>query len=103
MTSDDVHNLLLTEIGDQWDRSNLHGVDLRRCLMRPEVIVAVDAVDESDVEVWLVLLNHPDTRLGYGVAYDEKSGKFGLLQFVEGYAPCLLGLYGGFLDALDAM
>lgn len=103
MTSDEVRNLVLAEIGNCWDRSNLHGVDLRRSLVAPESLVAVEVVNERDVEVWLVLLEDREKRLGYGIAYDEKSGKFGLLQFAEGYAPCLLGLYGGFFDTLDAM
>lgn len=103
MTSDQVHNIVLTEIGDRWAGTNLHGVDLRRCLIQPEQILAVDVVDEKDISVWLVLLENPEARLGYGIAYDEKSGKFGLVQFAKGYAPCLLGLYGGFWDALKAM
>jgi hypothetical protein len=85
MTSDDVQSLVRTAIGHDWDRSNLHGVDLRRCLVRPEKLGVVAAADETDSEVWLVLLEHPEPpRLGYGVAYDEKSGKFGLLQFADG-------------------
>jgi len=37
------------------------------------------------------------------VGYDEKSKTFGLLQFAKGFAPCLIGLYGGFFETLDAM
>jgi hypothetical protein len=45
----------------------------------------------------------PETRLGYGIGYDEESGQFGLLQFTKEYEPFLIGLYGGFFAALDAM
>ena len=63
----------------------------------------VDVEGENEVDVWLVLVENPEERLGYGVAYDEKAGKFGLMQFAEGYSPCLLGLYGGFWETLEAM
>jgi len=63
----------------------------------------VTAKDEREVEAWLVLLEDPKGTLGYGIAYDEETERFGLIQLAKGYEPCLLGLYGGFFDALDAM
>jgi hypothetical protein len=40
---------------------------------------------------------------GYGVVYDGKTAQFGLMQYAEGYSPCLLGLYGGFWETPEAM
>jgi hypothetical protein len=94
MTSNEVRDIVLAEIGDQWDRSNLHGVVLRRCLITPEKVHGVDVEGENGVDVWLVLVENPEERLGYGVVYDGKTAQFGLMQFAEGYSPCLLGLYG---------
>jgi hypothetical protein len=84
MTSKQVWAIVQSEIGDQWDRSNLHGVQLRRCLITPEKVHGVDVEGENEVDVWLVLIENPEDYLGYGVAYDEKAGKFGLMQFAEG-------------------
>jgi len=103
MTSDQVRQLVEAAIGDQWQRSNLHRVDLRTCLIAPRKLTFVTAKDEREVEAWLVLLENPKGTLGFGVAYDEQTRRFGLIQLAKGYEPCLLGLYGGFFDALDAM
>lgn len=103
MTEMEIHDMVTAAIGDQWDRSNLHGVDLRRCLVPPEQVAAVNAGDETDTPVWLVLLEAPDTRLGYAIAYHEESKQFGLVQLTKEYAPCLIGLYGGFFNTLEAM
>ncbi len=103
MTSTEVRQLVEHAIGDQWNRSNLHHVDLRKSIIDPRSLQFVTAKDEREVNAWLVLLEDPSTLLGYGVAYDEPTGQFGLVQFANGYEPCLLGLYGDFFDAFDAM
>ena len=103
MTSDQVRHLVEAEIGDQWNRSNLHHVNLRTCLIEPRKLTFVTAKDEREVEAWLVLLENPKGFLGLGVAYQEQTGRFCLVQLVNGYEPCLLGLYAGFFEALDAM
>jgi hypothetical protein len=101
-TSENITEIIITEINGKWGRSNLHNVNIRDSLITPEKIKSIDTEDK-EVEVWLVLLENPQARLGYGIAYDETSGEFGLLQFAEGYEPFLIGLYGTFFDALDAM
>ena len=103
MTEIEIQKMVAATIGDQWDRSNLHGVDLRRCLVPPKQVTAINAGDETETPVWLVLLEAPDTRLGYAVAYHEESKQFGLVQLTKEYAPCLIGLYGGFFNTLEAM
>ncbi len=103
MTSDQVRELVEAAIGDQWHRSNLHRVNLRSCVIEPRKLTFVTAKDEQEVEAWLVLLEDPKGTLGFGIAYDEGTEQFGLIQMVKGYEPCLIGLYGGFFDALDAM
>jgi len=104
LTAEEVRELVGRQIGEQWARQNLHGCDLRRCLVEPpERVALVRATDDSDTEGWLVLREHPDGGAGYGVVYHDGAGQFGLAQFAEGYPPCLLGLYGQFFDAFDAM
>ena len=104
MSPEEVRALVRSQIGDPWDRRNLHGCDLRECLVDPpEKLSLVKATDETDTEGWLVLREDPGGGPGYAVVYHEESGEFGLTQFAEGWAPCLLGLYGHFFDAFDAM
>ncbi len=58
---------------------------------------------EKTTNAWLVLLEDPECRLGYGIVYDETANEFGLVQFAVGYEPCLLGLYGDFFSTFEAM
>lgn len=102
MNEEQVRSLVLEQIGAQWGRTNLHGVNLRECLVPPKRISVVDVTNEMDVEVWVVLQEAPGGD-GYGVVYDEESGKFGLIQVATGYEPSLFGIYGDFFDAFDAM
>ncbi len=97
-----IEGLVLNAIADNWSKTNLHGVNLRKCLVRPERIIALNA-NEKERNIWLVLLEVPETRLGYGIGYNEESRQFGLLQFTKEHEPFLIGLYGGFFDAFDVM
>jgi hypothetical protein len=101
-TSENITEIIIKEINGKWGRSNLHNVNIRDSLITPEKIISINTEDK-EVEVWLVLLENLQERLGYGIAYEEKSGKYGLIQFAAGYEPFLIGLYGAFFDALDAM
>ncbi len=102
MTSSDVRKLVEGQVGDRWDRTNLHGVQLRHCIVEPKFMTFVDVSGKS-LNAWLVLLENPETRIGYGIAYEETAAEFGLVQFAVGYEPCLLGLYGDFFSTLEAM
>jgi hypothetical protein len=104
MTPEEVRALVFRQIGGQWARRNAHGCDLRECLVDPpERLALVKAIDETNTEGWLVLRKNAAGGPGYAVVYHEEPGEFGLTQFAEGWAPCLLGLYGEFFDAFDAM
>jgi hypothetical protein len=103
MTSQQVRALVEQSIQGQWDRSNLHHVDLRRSLIRPKLLNFVWVDGSHSKMLWLVLTEHPGVESGYAVVYDEESDTFGLAEFTEGYEPCCFGLYGDFLTAFDAM
>jgi len=103
MDSESVSQLVLEQIGDDWGKTNLHGVDLRKSLVSPEQILALNATDESEASVWLVMLAHPDTRLGFAVGYEEELERFALIQLTKDYQPCIVGRYKGFFEALEAM
>ena len=103
MTSKEVAALVEMQIGGDWNRTNLHDVDLRTCLTTPQKLTFLWAGDEEPIDAWLVLREDPQGGDGFAVVFDEGSGQFGLAQFAIGYEPCLLGLYGNFFEALKAM
>ena len=104
MNAIDLRKRIEAEIGNDWSRTNLHNVDLRTALLsKPREITVVDAAGEKAIQVWLVLEECPGTNAGYGVVYSEEDEAYGLVQFSEGYEPCLLGVYGSFTDTFGAM
>ena len=102
MTSAEILAFVEREINGDWERSNLHGVVLKECLVEPLKIDSIDANGES-FGTWVVLHECPPSGPGYAVVFDEVSRQFGLAQFAHGYQPCVIGLYGTFFDALEAM
>jgi hypothetical protein len=103
MTSTEVRQLVERAIAGEWNRSNLHHVDLRKALIEPAKRTFATVRGDDEVDAWLILLEDPRSELGYGVVYDEGSRQYGLVQFAAGYTPTLLGLYDGFFEALEAM
>ena len=104
MTSEEVANIVKTEIGINWDISNAHGVDLRKCLVQPEKKNYKTGTNGEMRELWLVLEEDPIDRLGYKIVFDEKRRKFGLATTTGGSdIDFFLGIYGNFLATLEAM
>jgi hypothetical protein len=101
MTANDVDVMVRRDIGEQWARSNLHHVDLRRCLLPARAIQVVDPAGANARPVWLVLHEVPGGGDGYGVVFDELTATYGLVEMRKGYDPCLIGLYGTFFDTLE--
>jgi hypothetical protein len=115
MRADDVLRKVEAEISGDWDRSNAHGVDLRKCVVRPpvlkeyqEVVALSQTTDKQGTVVvewgevprnlWLVLEEVPGTIHGYVIVYHEQANLFGLA--LEG---AVVGYYGNFLEALEEM
>ena len=105
MTATEVRALVGDQIGGDWAHTNHHGVELRRCLLAEPRRIAVQLLADAPVTegVWLVLEEEPGAAGGYLVTYSERSGSFGLAHFAPDTPPYLIGEYGGFFDALDAM
>lgn len=104
MTAEAVAALVDDSIGGRWSETNLHGVSLReRLLRRPERIEAVTVDGEENASLWLVLTECGIGENGYGIAFSEADGAFGLVQFTADYEPCLIGIYGTFWEAFQAM
>ena len=104
LTATELRKQIEFEIGEYWSRTNLHHVDLQTTLLQePRRIEVNDASGEKRLQVWLVLKECPGAYAGYGIVYSEADSAFGLIQWAKGYEPCLFGIYGSFLETLDAM
>ncbi len=111
MNSDDIRRVVLDAIGDSWDTTNHHGVDLRRALVQPRPIKVIQRfieagrVRDSVIEAWLVLIEKPELGEGYRVVASEDGSTFGLAS--DGCAAdrhlVLCGWYGDFMTAFLGM
>jgi hypothetical protein len=97
------------EIAGGWSRSNLHGIDLRRSLLREPVLTTYknswfDPVKPQDgqntplVHLWLVLEENPITKKGYQIVYDQAADLFGLAS-----GGIFISFYGNFIETFEAM
>ena len=103
MTAADVRALVEQQIAGDWQHSNAHGVDLRRCLVEPQKLVYDIAGRSSEsCDMWLVLEEDPDDQSGYKIVYDEAENMFGL-AIAGSERGAFIGFYGDFIDTLDAM
>jgi len=107
MSAAAIKTKIESEIEGQWSRSDLHGVDLKRCLL-PEPVLATyknsfhdPAKPEGDenksaIQLWLVL-EDPVSEDGYKIVYGEAAGLFGLAIDDTFIAFC-----GNFIETLEA-
>jgi hypothetical protein len=106
MTAGELRDRIVREIAGDWSRTNLHGCDLRQCLVTPIKQSFEDPNDPTQaVELWLVLEEDPENCNGYKVVYDESTDTFGLAS--PSFSPGrngYIGFYGStFLEAFNAM
>ena len=108
MTGEDVRRLVEREIAGNWQLTNAHGCDLRRCCVPPELREYDDrgGHPHSDpppiVSLWLVLEEVPGDSDCYKIVYSEHANMFGLA--VSGSVrDVFLGYYGSFLDTYRSM
>jgi hypothetical protein len=104
MEAGEVSKIVESEINGNWSLSNAHGVDLKRCLVKPQKQVYEDSFNPNEtIELWLVLEEIPEDKSGYKIVFDEKTGMFGLAS--EGFheLDVFIGFYGSFLNTLEGM
>ena len=98
-----IRKIVEDEISGNWVRSNLHGVDLRACMVQPSLQTFRGHPPNTPAwELWVVLEEDPVELSGYKVAYDVESGEFCLAYGKQPNAS-YVGHYGSFLETLDAM
>jgi hypothetical protein len=91
VTSDEVKQLVLREIGDR----TTSGVGWR---FRPFMLPEPELRSYGGENLWTVLIERVDGAEGYHVIYDPDQGMFGLAD--KGVC---IGLYGSFIETLDDM
>ena len=106
MTPDEVRSIVELEIGNDWSRTNPHGVDLRTCLVTPRKVKCRNSFPllESGraLDLWIVLEETPGNKDGYLIVFDERTRKFGLAAWTED-VPIFLGYHGSFMNTLEGM
>jgi hypothetical protein len=97
----EIVRMIEKEIDGNWAISNLHGCDLKECLVRPKRR-KLNLFDGSARDGYIVLEEYPETHEGYTIFFDEVSGCFGLAQSM-GSRNYVLGFHDSFLAAFKAM
>ncbi len=110
MTVPEVRKLVLKQIGEAWEETNAHGVDLRSAVVEPRRTRMIDRqvlkgkIKDSLVDVWIVLEELPNGG-GYTVFYDDERAEFGLASdgLSEDEHLVICGYYGDFWNAFQGM
>ena len=103
MTSKEVIHIINEEIEGNFDISNLHGVDLKKCLIKPIRQKYVSSLNDNLTFDFWTVLEETEDKNGYKIFYDEDENSFGL--GMKGFKNELiyLGNYGTFLETLYGM
>lgn len=106
MTPQDIKAIIAAELQGDLTRTNLHRVDLQKCLVEPRRVACINTFPEvwdgELIDLWVVLEEATDTAQGYLIVFDEESRGFGL-AYRSGSTPLFLGIYGTFVDTFDGM
>lgn len=111
MDASEIQRLVHSQIGRAGDATNLHGVDLRNALVPPQLTRVIERTvragktHDSVIEVWLLLIEDPESGKGYRIVAEKDGSSFGLAS--EGFPSdqhlVLSGWYGDFMTAFEAM
>lgn len=103
MTSEKIKSIIDNELSDLKDLTNVHGLDLTKCLIEPIKEKYISSTDETvTFELWTVLEESED-RTGYKITFDESDNEFGLGILTNKEELMDIGTYGTFLETLKRM
>jgi hypothetical protein len=99
-----IKDIIQAELKGDLTISNLHGIDLSRCLVDPYLETLEDSFAEGEtIDMYVVLKEHPDSEDGYQIVYDPAENMFGLSILGKSTRRVFLGFDGTFLEALEGM
>jgi len=103
MTSAEIEELIKTELQVEPDLTDVGGLDLTKCLIKPIRQKYKNANDSLDIyELWTVLEETEDGN-GYKIYFDDDSKIFGLAIKSDKDELIDIGGYGSFLKTLYSM
>jgi hypothetical protein len=94
-----------SDLRGDYSVSNMHGVNLKKCLVKPFLRIFQNTVPDGSktIELYVVLLEDPINDSGYQIVYDPDVQRFGLSTTDIKTGPIFLGHYGNFLETLKMM
>jgi hypothetical protein len=100
MTPKEISQMIEKEINGDWDITNWHHCDLKRCLVRPKKrkLKFFNEIREA----WIVLEEYPETLDGFKTYFDERTKKFGLAGHSEPFG-YVCNSHDSFLAAFKSM
>ena len=104
MTAAEVKTKIHGEIGNQWGVKNAHGVDIRTCLVEPELReYCFPGENNTPRNSGLCSGNIRRKKRGYSIVYSELMDTFGLaIRTKQGQDICI-GYYDSFMETLKGM
>ncbi len=103
MTSEDIKQIIKTELKTEPDINNVFGLDMSVCLIEPIKQKYKNSNDATEIyELWTVLEETAD-KTGYKLFFDEEENMFGLAIKSDNDELINIGLYGSFLKTLYSM
>ena len=106
MTAAEVRGIVEAEIDGNWEQSNAHGCDLRRCVVPPRKVPCRNTFPKLErgktLDLWIVLEETPGKKDGYLIVFDESRRTFGLADW-DGEIVVFLGFHGSFLNTFQGM
>ena len=84
MIADEIRRKVESIIGANWDETNAHGTDLRRCLVTPKLVKCDNKLERqssADPEfryLWVVVKESAESDFGYAIVCDSAAKNFGL-------------------------
>ena len=103
ISSTEIQEIIKTELQVEPDITNVFGLDLTKCLIKPSRQKYKNANDSTDIyELWTVLEETEDGN-GYKIYFDENNKIFGLAIKSDKDELIDIGSYGSFLKTLYSM
>lgn len=103
MTSEEIKSIIDKELSNLKDLTNVHGLDLTKCLIEPKKEKYISSTDETVIfELWTVL-EESEERTGYKITFEESHKEFGLGILTDKEELMEIGTYGTFLETLKGM